>query len=432
MRPQPNDHVVIIGGGIGGLLAAHALAGRFKRVTIIERDRYPSESSSLTPPPRRGVPQSRCVHLLMAAGAAAFEELMPGWSDEMGARGAGPFDASADTLLHFTAGGLPRSPSGITAYACSRTLLESVLRGGLAEKSTVQVRESQKVVGLLGDPLSERVIGVRTIGQHAAGAAILLADLVVDASGARSILPHWIAGLRDGVGSQLQMTVVESRTQYVSRWFHIESADAPDWHYCSVAPGIHTAFRSAMMLRAEENRWAVVLLAPADETPPCDDRSFAEFIADLGNRELQQAFGRAKPVSPVFRYGFTSNRMKHFNSLTTWPQGLVAIGDSVCTLDPYFGLGMTLSARGTVLLRKCLDQQGVSFFALDFQKKLAELNLEPWRLATGRELDGRPLAGRAHLRRLYDQAPSRPEVAHAVLAVQHLLRPAETLMEVAL
>jgi hypothetical protein len=92
---------------------------------------------------------------------------------------------------------------------------------------------------------------------------------------------------------------------------------------------------------------------------------------------------------------------------------------------------MMLAARGAVLLRKCLDQQETSLSALDFQKKLAEQNVEPSRLATGRELDGRPLAGRARLCRLYDSAPSSPEVAHALLAVQHLLRPAETLREVA-
>jgi 2-polyprenyl-6-methoxyphenol hydroxylase-like FAD-dependent oxidoreductase len=423
---------VIIGGGVGGLLAAHALADRFERLTILERDNYPSELNTLAPQARRGAAQSRCVHLLMAAGVAAFEELMPGWSEEMSARGAVSFDASADALLRLSAGCLPRTPSGITAYACSRTLLENLLRRGLAEKSTVHLREGRKVVGLLGSSLGERVIGVRTVGSRVADESILSADLVVDASGPGSMLPRWIAGLPNGAGSKLQKTVVESRTLSVSRWFHIEPADAPGWHCCSIAPCSGTGFRSAMMLRAEHNHWAVVLLAPAGGMLPRDDRSFAEFVAELGDRELQQAIRRAEPVSPVFRYGPTSNRMTHFNLLVEWPEGLVSIGDSVCTLDPYFGLGMTLSARGAALLRNYLDQQGTSFSALDFQKKLAELNLEPWRLATGREVDGGPLVGRAHLSRIYDQAPLRPEVAHAVLAVQHLLRPTETLKEVAL
>ena len=144
-------HGLVIGGGIGGLLAARAIAARFERVTVLERYRYPPDSHSSAPPARRGVPQSRCLHLLMAAGAAAFDELIPGWRKELVALGAIPFDASADAAIHFPTGWLPRTASGITTYACSRALLENVLRRGFDGSSRVQVREDQKVLGLLGN-----------------------------------------------------------------------------------------------------------------------------------------------------------------------------------------------------------------------------------------------------------------------------------------
>lgn len=47
------EHGVIIGGGIGGLLAAHALAEWFDRVTILERDRYPNQTRFSAPAVRR-------------------------------------------------------------------------------------------------------------------------------------------------------------------------------------------------------------------------------------------------------------------------------------------------------------------------------------------------------------------------------------------
>jgi len=277
------------------------------------------------------------------------------------------------------------------------------------------------------------VIGVHTAERHAAGKTMLLADLVVDASGTGSTLPRWVARLPNGGAFQLQKTVVESGTQYVSRWFHIEPGDAPDWHCLSMAPTAGTALRSAMMLRAEGDRWGVVLLAPAGEPLPSDDVVFLDFIAGLGDGELRKALARARPVSPIYRYGPTSSRMMHYDRLTAWPAGLVAIGDSVCTLDPYFGLGMTAAARGAVLLGAYLDQKsGGAVPGLEFQKELASLNGQPWRLATGREPDGRPLVrDRTYLGRLYEAAPSSPEIAHALLVVQHLLRPAETLEEVA-
>jgi 2-polyprenyl-6-methoxyphenol hydroxylase-like FAD-dependent oxidoreductase len=422
---------LIVGGGVAGLLAAHALAGRFERVTIVERDHYP-DPNDLALIPRRGVPQSRCVHLLMAAGAAAFEELLPGWNEQMGAHGVGPFDASADSLLHLSTGRLPRSESSIAGYVCSRTLLESVLRRSLAKKTTVQLREGQKVVGLLTHALDRRVIGVRTIGRQAVGEVELLADLIVDASGTSSRLPRWIERLVKGDGSTLEMTVINCRMQYASRWFTIRSDDAPDWRCLSIAPTESSGGRAAMMLRAEDNRWGVVLLSPGGHSLPAEDDAFLNFTTNLGNGELREALAFARPLSPIHRYAPTANRMTHFHLLPAWPEGVVAIGDAVCTLDPYFGLGMTLAARGAALLRNCLDQQGEAFSASNFQKRLAELNLPPWRLATGREYNGQPLSGSVLLPSLYDQAPARLEIAHAVLAVQHLLRPAEALKELEL
>jgi hypothetical protein len=186
-----------------------------------------------------------------------------------------------------------------------------------------------------------------------------------------------------------------------------------------------------MMLRAERDRWGVVLLAPDGESLPSDDKAFLEFTAGLGDGKLREALARATPVSPIQHYGFASNRMRHYDRLTGWPSGLVALGDSVCALDPYFGLGMTVTARGAVLLGKYLEQDSspvVSGF--EFQKQLACLNAQPWRLATGCDPDGQPLArDEGHLGRLYEAAPKSSEIAHALLAVQHLLRPAETLMD---
>jgi 2-polyprenyl-6-methoxyphenol hydroxylase-like FAD-dependent oxidoreductase len=104
---------IVIGGGIGGLLAARVLAARFDRVTVLERHPYPADSASPAPASRRGAPQSRCLHLLMAGGAAAFDELVPGWRKALVALGAVPIDASADAAMHFPAGWLPRTPSGL-------------------------------------------------------------------------------------------------------------------------------------------------------------------------------------------------------------------------------------------------------------------------------------------------------------------------------
>jgi 2-polyprenyl-6-methoxyphenol hydroxylase-like FAD-dependent oxidoreductase len=76
-------HAIVIGGSVGGLLAARVLAGYFERVTIVERDRFPEIGKQL-----RGVPQGRHTHGLLAGGRRALDELLPGISNALIARGA--------------------------------------------------------------------------------------------------------------------------------------------------------------------------------------------------------------------------------------------------------------------------------------------------------------------------------------------------------
>ena len=424
-----NEQGLIIGGGIGGLLAGHVLADRFERVTILERDHYPPWTRSFVPPTRRGAPQSRCLHLLTAAGAAAFDKLMPGWSNEVVALGGIPFDMSADTALRVFEGWLPRTPSGIVTYACSRSLVEEALRRGLVKKSNVRIEEGQKVLGFLKHPSGQGVAGVRVANLQGAGESTLFGDLVIDASGAGSALAHWIDELVNDDGLPVPRTVIDTRLSYVSRWFHLDQKDAPNWHCLSAARTKEAPSRAAMMLRAEEDRWGVALLAVEGTLLPSNDAGFLDFAAGLCDGELHNVLSRATPVSPIHHYGRCSNRMVHYDRLTVWPEGLVAIGDSVCALDPYFGLGMTAAARGALLLATHLDQNGGEMASTHaFQKELASLNVAPWQIATLRDADGRPLASdRTALRQLYESAPASPKITHALLAMQHMLLPMDAL-----
>jgi 2-polyprenyl-6-methoxyphenol hydroxylase-like FAD-dependent oxidoreductase len=56
-------HALVIGGSMAGLLAARVLSEHFERVTILERDHLIDDAQ-----PRKGVPQGRHVHGLLAGG----------------------------------------------------------------------------------------------------------------------------------------------------------------------------------------------------------------------------------------------------------------------------------------------------------------------------------------------------------------------------
>ena len=66
------EHAVVLGASLAGLAAASALAERFHRVTIVERDTLPRSGQH-----RKGVPQGRHVHILLPSGRAGLAELSP-------------------------------------------------------------------------------------------------------------------------------------------------------------------------------------------------------------------------------------------------------------------------------------------------------------------------------------------------------------------
>src|SRR5690349_12539035 len=85
------QHAVVIGGSMGGLLAARALADHYDRVTVLERDALP-----VGPDPRKGTPQARHIHVLLTAGRRVLERMYPGLIQDLIAAGAEDYDAIGD------------------------------------------------------------------------------------------------------------------------------------------------------------------------------------------------------------------------------------------------------------------------------------------------------------------------------------------------
>ncbi len=69
---QSNQHAVVIGASMAGLLAARVLSEHFDQVTIIERDQLSEQVE-----PRKGVPQGQHAHILLMKGETILRELFP-------------------------------------------------------------------------------------------------------------------------------------------------------------------------------------------------------------------------------------------------------------------------------------------------------------------------------------------------------------------
>src|SRR5919112_3534023 len=85
---------VVVGAGIGGLAAARALADHFEQVVVLERDVLATDAGH-----RAGTPQSRHLHVLLAGGLRALNELFPGFEQDLVQAGAVPLRVTTDMRL---------------------------------------------------------------------------------------------------------------------------------------------------------------------------------------------------------------------------------------------------------------------------------------------------------------------------------------------
>src|SRR5262245_66423629 len=102
---------VVIGASIAGLVAARAAQEFFDEVTVLNRDARPA-----TPRARRGVPQSRQAHALLARGSQALEELFPGFIGHLLAAGAATGDAQNDFRWYLDGHLMRQAPSPIPGF----------------------------------------------------------------------------------------------------------------------------------------------------------------------------------------------------------------------------------------------------------------------------------------------------------------------------
>lgn len=75
---QRFQQAIVIGGSMAGLLAARVLCDHFAQVTLIERDQFSDRPES-----RRGQPQTRHLHGLLASGRDLLEAYFPGLTADL-------------------------------------------------------------------------------------------------------------------------------------------------------------------------------------------------------------------------------------------------------------------------------------------------------------------------------------------------------------
>ena len=220
------ERAVVLGASMGGLLAARVLADFFETVTVVERDVLPDD-----PAVRRGVPQGRHVHVLLARGAQILDELFPGFLDELVADGAPVWDDGELSKLHLSFGGhdilrsgkVAKEPKALAIHMPSRPFLECHVRRRLQAMSNVTILSGHEVAELTSTPDRRRVTGVRVVSRDGGAERELTADVVMDAMGRGAHTPALLESL--GYGRPVEDHIV-MHTNYVSQLLRIPAGHA--------------------------------------------------------------------------------------------------------------------------------------------------------------------------------------------------------------
>src|SRR5262245_51763591 len=168
--------VVVAGGSLAGMLAARALAGHFDQVVVCERDDLPA-----TPAPRRTTPQSHHVHVLLKGGENAINRLIPGFRDDIEARGSVHMRAGKDFFSASDLGVAPRHDGALDLHGQSRWMLEHCVRQRVLSTSpNVELRTNHTVRALRYDAAKKCIVGATL--ESAGKQSDVDADLVVDAT----------------------------------------------------------------------------------------------------------------------------------------------------------------------------------------------------------------------------------------------------------
>jgi 2-polyprenyl-6-methoxyphenol hydroxylase-like FAD-dependent oxidoreductase len=323
------ERAVVLGASMGGLLAARVLADFFETVTVVERDVLPDD-----PAVRRGVPQGRHVHVLLARGAQILDELFPGFLSELVADGAPVWDDGELSKLHLSFGGhdilrsgkVAKEPEALAIHMPSRPFLEWHVRRRLQAMPNVTILSGREVADVKSTPDRRRVTGVRVVDRDGTERE-LTADVVMDAMGRGAHTPALLERL--GFGRPVEDHIV-MHTNYVSQLLRIPHGTLTEM-LVDIGPAPDRP--AGVFLSGYENdTWMFTVFGMAGHQPPGDLAGMLSFANEYCPDHLIAAMRAAEPVSEVAHHHMPSSQWRRYDKMPELPDGLLVCGDAICRL----------------------------------------------------------------------------------------------------
>ena len=333
--------MIVLGGSAAGLFTSLLLARDGHEVVVLDRDPLdpaPDVEAAAASAFRAAAPQVVQPHVVLSLCRELLLQRLPDVYESLLASGV--VEAPLSTQMPPSLPDRSTWPDDehLTMLMTRRSTLDLVLRRAVAEQAGLIVRGGVRATGLQASPgRPPQVTGVHTNDGD------LVADLVVDATGRRSVIDRWLEAI--GARSTAN-SAAECGLAYFSRHYRLRPhADLPGLPTTRIVAGLD---EFTVGVWGEDNDTMVLMVAPLSE----DKRFRALHDPDVFTAVLRTIPVYAgwldvlEPITPVFVMGGLHNTLRRLVvDGSPVALGLHAIGDTVCTTNPTLGRGLSLSLR---------------------------------------------------------------------------------------
>lgn len=427
------SQVIILGAGLAGLTAAALLARDGHEVTVLEKDpaAIPDEAADAVAMNRPGVHQFRHIHLNLARWLQDAQAELPGLGDQLLAAGGLHLNLlNANPAL--SASEYTAQDSIFETVTARRPVMEAVLAQFAQDTPGVRIMRGERVTGLLREPASAQVTGVRT------DSGDWTADLVVDATGRRSAISTWLTDANLPAPAE---TVATASSVYYSRHFRSPDGSMPEFRAGTLQ--LYNGL-SVITLPADSGSWSVALVAREDDRELRTLRDPSIWTQALAQYPAAAHWLNGEPLTEEIQMiAALHDRSRTLlrDDLAT-VGGLVLLGDSWACSDPSLGRGSSITFRHAMILRDTLrsydsDLPATDFvysFETDSRQVLGPILQRSWSFIRNRlaEMDGDISGEPAELGQGWRQTQASrsaelndPQLARGFAGVAYLLQSSE-------
>lgn len=338
--------VAIIGSGPTGLFLGAALARRGHEVTAVDRDPGPDPDGSWA---RRGVMQFHHAHgVRPQVGDALLAEIPEAYT---------AWERAGAEPITFR---LPDGRGVRGGMRSRRETFERALRASVTGEPGLELRRGHVDEVLVHDG---RAAGLLVDG------AELPADLVIDASGrsgraTRALRPEPAVYGDTGVA-------------YVDRQYRLLPGAEPGPMSNPLAWQADLDGYQVIVFLHEAGIFSVLIVRPVEEADLVGlrhDAAFETACRAIPGLAAWTDPARAEPITPVLAGGRLINRYQG----QAGPEGLVLVGDVVCTTTPMFGRGLATSMMQARELLRLVDEAGGGLPDRDAFEAWCDGHMRPW------------------------------------------------------